>query len=113
MPTRPDAPLPQGEAKVRAVREMFDTIAPRYDLVNRIMTFGLDIRWRKRASRDLALPAGAVVVALAAGTGDFCRELQKGGRSPIGVDLSFGMLVAARTDAPLVQGDALQLPVPD
>jgi demethylmenaquinone methyltransferase/2-methoxy-6-polyprenyl-1,4-benzoquinol methylase len=105
--------LPEGEAKVRAVREMFDTIAPRYDLVNRVMTFGLDVRWRKRATRALALPRGSVVLDLAAGTGDFCRELQRGGHRPIGVDLSFGMLAAARTDAPLLQGDALRLPVPD
>jgi demethylmenaquinone methyltransferase / 2-methoxy-6-polyprenyl-1,4-benzoquinol methylase len=105
--------LPQGEEKVRAVREMFDTIAPRYDLVNRVMTFGLDVRWRKRATRELALPPGSVVVDLAAGTGDFCRELERAGHVAIGVDLSFGMLAAARTDAPLVQGDALRLPVAD
>jgi len=105
--------LPQGEEKVRAVREMFDTIAPRYDLVNRIMTFGLDVRWRKRAVRELGLRQGAHVLDLAAGTGDLCRELQRSGLRPIGVDLSFGMLAAARTDAPLVQGDALRLPAPD
>jgi len=105
--------LPQGEEKMRAVREMFDTIAPRYDLVNRVMTFGLDVRWRKVAVRSLRLPAGAVVLDLAAGTGDFCRELQRAGHAPVGVDLSFGMLAAARTDAPLVQGDALRLPVAD
>ena len=39
--------LPEGEEKVQAVREMFDAIAPRYDLVNRIMTFRLDVRWRR------------------------------------------------------------------
>ena len=38
--------LPEGEEKVRAVRQMFDTIAPRYDLVTRVMTFGLVVRWR-------------------------------------------------------------------
>ena len=113
MPTRPDDALPQGEEKVRAVREMFDTIAPRYDLVNRVMTFGLDVRWRKRATRSLGLRPGAVVLDIAAGTGDFCRELQAAGLAPVGVDLSFGMLAAARTTAPLVQGDALRLPVPD
>jgi demethylmenaquinone methyltransferase/2-methoxy-6-polyprenyl-1,4-benzoquinol methylase len=105
--------LPQGEEKVRAVREMFDTIAPRYDLVNRVMTFGLDVRWRKQATRSLGLSAGSTVLDIAAGTGDFCRELQRAGLSPIGVDLSYGMLAAARTTAPLVQGDALRLAMPD
>ena len=108
-----DEALPQGEEKVRAVRQMFDTIAPRYDLVNRIMTFGLDIRWRKQATRALVLPSGSVVLDVAAGTGDFCRELAAAGFAPIGVDLSFGMLAKARTDAPLAQADALRLPVPD
>lgn len=105
--------LPEGEEKVRAVRQMFDTIAPRYDLVNRVMTFGLDVRWRKHATRSLRLPDGAMVLDLAAGTGDFCRELVVSGFTPIGIDLSFGMLANARTNAPLVQGDALCLPVPD
>lgn len=90
---------------------MFDTIAPRYDLVNRIMTFGLDVGWRKRAIRELQLPAGSRVLDLACGTGDFCRELARRGHQPMGIDLSFGMLAAARTDAPLVQGDLLDLPV--
>ena len=47
--------LPQGDEKVRAVRSMFDTIAPRYDMVNRIMTFRLDVRWRKQAIRSCPL----------------------------------------------------------
>jgi hypothetical protein len=59
--------LPQGEEKVRAVREMFDTIAPRYDLVNRIMTFRLDVGWRRRAVRMLGLGPGSVVVDVAHG----------------------------------------------
>ena len=67
--------LPQGEEKVAAVRRMFDAIAPKYDLVNRIMTFRLDVRWRKRAVRDLALPPGSVVLDLASGTGDLCIDL--------------------------------------
>lgn len=108
-----DAALPTGDDKVRAVRSMFDAIAPRYDLVNRVMTFGLDVRWRKRAVRDLRLPAGSVVLDLATGTGDFCRELARAGMRPVGMDLSFGMLAAARTGAPLVQADILRLPVPD
>jgi demethylmenaquinone methyltransferase/2-methoxy-6-polyprenyl-1,4-benzoquinol methylase len=109
--TTPES-LPQGEEKVAAVRGMFDAIAPRYDLVNRIMTFRMDVRWRKRTVRDLGLPAGATVLDLACGTGDLCRELADLGLRPIGVDLSFGMLAAARTSAPLVHGDALRLPLP-
>lgn len=107
-----DDELPQGEAKVRAVRSMFDSIAPRYDLVNRVMTFRMDVGWRRRTIRELGLPAGSRIVDLACGTGDFCRELEARGLAPLGVDLSFGMLAAARTDAPLVHGDALRLPLP-
>lgn len=106
-------PLPQGQAKVRAVRDMFDAIAPRYDLVNRIMTFRLDVGWRRRAVRELGLPAGSMVLDIAAGTGDLCRELRRAGVRPVGVDLSWGMLAHARTDAPLVQADALRLPMAD
>ena len=105
--------LPQGAEKQRMVRDMFDAIAPRYDLVNRIMTLRLDVRWRKRTVRDLALPSGSRVLDLAAGTGDLCRDLTAAGHHPIGVDLSYGMLAAARTEAPLVQADALRLPVAD
>jgi demethylmenaquinone methyltransferase/2-methoxy-6-polyprenyl-1,4-benzoquinol methylase len=105
--------LPEGKAKEQAVREMFDTIAPRYDLVNRIMTFRLDVGWRRRAVRALALPARSTVIDLACGTGDLCRDLTKAGLRPIGLDLSAGMLASARTDAPLVHGDALNLPVAD
>ena len=105
--------LPQGEEKVRSVRSMFDAIAPRYDLVNRVMTFRMDVAWRTRTVRELGLPDGSLVADLACGTGDFCRELQKQGLRPIGFDLSFGMLAAARTSAPLAEADALALPVPD
>jgi demethylmenaquinone methyltransferase / 2-methoxy-6-polyprenyl-1,4-benzoquinol methylase len=110
--TMPDT-LPTGDQKVTAVRSMFDAIAPRYDLVNRIMTFRLDVRWRRLAVRSLALRRDSAVLDLACGTGDLCRELEAAGLAPVGVDLSFGMLAAARTDAPLVEGDALRLPVPD
>jgi demethylmenaquinone methyltransferase / 2-methoxy-6-polyprenyl-1,4-benzoquinol methylase len=104
--------LPEGAAKVRAVRSMFDTIAPRYDLVNRVMTVGLDRRWRRATVQALGLPARARVLDVACGTGDLCRDLSLAGYEPVGVDLSAGMLVHAHTAAPLVQGDALQLPMP-
>ena len=103
--------LPEGDDKVTAVRGMFDAIAPRYDLVNRIMTFRLDVRWRRLAVGSLALRRDSRVLDLACGTGDLCRELAAAGLAPVGVDLSYGMLAAARTGAPLLQGDALRLPV--
>lgn len=102
--------LPEGDAKATAVRDMFDTIAPRYDRLNRILTFRMDVGWRRRAIRELNLPAGSTIIDQASGTGDFCRELEERGYRPIGLDLSYGMLAAARTRAPLVQGDALRLP---
>lgn len=106
-------PLPEGQDKVTAVRTMFDAIAPRYDLVNRIMTFRLDVGWRKRAVRALDLGPAATVLDLATGTGDLCRDLGAAGYRPIGIDLSLGMLRHARTSAPLVQADALALPIAD
>ncbi len=105
--------LPQGEEKVQAVRQMFDTIAPRYDLVNRVMTFRLDVRWRKKAVKRLALPEGSTVIDLAAGTGDLCIDLAKAGMRPISFDLSYGMLAADRSGSPRVQADILRLPLPD
>jgi demethylmenaquinone methyltransferase/2-methoxy-6-polyprenyl-1,4-benzoquinol methylase len=108
----PDA-LPEGREKVAAVRSMFDAIAPRYDLVNRIMTFRMDVGWRRQTVRSLGLSAGSTVLDLACGTGDLCRELAAHGLRPVGADLSLGMLQAARTDAPLVQADALGLGVRD
>jgi demethylmenaquinone methyltransferase/2-methoxy-6-polyprenyl-1,4-benzoquinol methylase len=106
-----DANLPAGEEKTALVRTMFDTIAPRYDLVNRLMTFGLDIGWRKQSVRALGLPAGSKVLDLACGTGDFLRILAQAGLRPFGLDLSWGMLSANRTGAPLAQANAAALPV--
>ncbi len=105
--------LPEGEEKRAAVRDMFDAIAPRYDLVNRVMTFRLDVRWRKRAVRELGLSPGSLVLDLASGTGDLCIDLAKSGLRPISVDLSLGMLRADRSGAPRVQADVLRLPVRD
>ncbi|HSM66182.1 MAG TPA: ubiquinone/menaquinone biosynthesis methyltransferase [Ilumatobacteraceae bacterium] len=105
--------LPQGEEKVAAVQGMFDAIAPKYDRLNRIISFRLDVRWRKRAVRELALPSGSVVLDLASGTGDLCIDLAAVGIRPISMDLSFGMLSADRSGAPRVQTDILRLPVPD
>lgn len=109
----PTDQLPEGDEKRSAVQSMFDTIAPRYDMVNRIMTFRMDVGWRRKTREALQLSPGSVILDLASGTGDFCVDLAKHGHNPIGVDLSYGMLAAARTDAPLLQGDLLQLPIGD
>jgi demethylmenaquinone methyltransferase/2-methoxy-6-polyprenyl-1,4-benzoquinol methylase len=90
---------------------MFDHIAPRYDLVNRIMTFGLDRRWRRAAVRALGLGPESQVVDVGCGTGDLCRDLTAAGYRALGVDMSLGMLAHARASAPLLQADALQLPL--
>ena len=103
--------LPQGDAKAKVVQNMFDAIAPRYDLVNRIMTFRLDTRWRKLAVRKLALSRGARVLDLASGTGDLCIDLRKAGLHPLSFDMSFGMLAADHSNAPRVQADILRLPI--
>ncbi len=103
--------LPTGPEKTVMVRSMFDAIAPRYDLVNRMMTFGLDLRWRRRAVRDLGLPARSPVLDLACGTGDFLRILDASGLRPVGVDLSWGMLAAAHTSLPRAQADGAALPM--
>jgi demethylmenaquinone methyltransferase/2-methoxy-6-polyprenyl-1,4-benzoquinol methylase len=108
-----DEGLPQGQEKARRVREMFDAIAGRYDLVNRVMTFGMDVAWRRRAVRELRLPGGALVADLACGTGDLCRELSRDGYRAVGFDFSLGMLARATTDVPLVQADVLRLPLAD
>jgi demethylmenaquinone methyltransferase/2-methoxy-6-polyprenyl-1,4-benzoquinol methylase len=106
-----DPALPEGEEKARAVRRLFDTISPRYDLVNRVMTFGMDRGWRRRTVRELALPPDSRVFDLACGTGDLCRELAAAGHRPVGFDFSHGMLLAAKTEALFVEADILRLPV--
>ncbi len=92
---------------------MFDEIAPRYDLLNRLLTFRLDTRWRRRAVAALGLAPGEIVIDVACGTGDLCNELESAGLRPVGVDFSAGMLAAATTAAPLVRSDALRLGVRD
>ncbi|HEX4539046.1 MAG TPA: ubiquinone/menaquinone biosynthesis methyltransferase [Acidimicrobiales bacterium] len=90
---------------------MFDTIAPSYDRLNRLMTFGLDRRWRRHTVAALGLPPGASVLDLACGTGDLCVELGRAELIAFGVDLSAGMLGAAHTVAPLVRGNVDHLPL--
>lgn len=103
--------LPAGKQKAAQVRTMFDLIAPRYDLLNRVLTFGMDVGWRRRTVASLSLEPNALVLDVACGTGDLCRELSVTGYRPVGFDFSAGMLAAATVEAPLVQADGLCLPV--
>ena len=111
MDLNPD--LPTGDEKAEKVQSMFDRIAPRYDFVNRIMTFRLDVRWRKQTVQALKLEKGSLVIDLACGTGDFCCELKNAGMIPLGFDFSMGMLQAGRSASPLCQSDVLRLPIRD
>ena len=113
MLTSNDTVLPRQEDKTEAVRGMFDAIAPRYELVNKLMTFGLDASWRRRAVESLGLTADCIVLDLACGTGDLSRTAAAQQLEVIGADLSLGMLSASHGTGPLLQADASALPIAD
>ncbi|HET8944164.1 MAG TPA: ubiquinone/menaquinone biosynthesis methyltransferase [Dehalococcoidia bacterium] len=103
----------------RQVRAMFGRIVPRYDLLNRLMSLGMDGRWRIQAARA-ARPPGVIALDLGTGTGDMTIELrQRGASRVIGADFSRAMLGAASRktegtkDVSFVLADALSLPFPD
>lgn len=108
--------LPRGEAKHAAVRQMFDRIAPRYDLMNRLLTGGLDQGWRRRLLSRVAVGPGDVVIDVACGTGDLAELARGRGAWVAGVDYAFEMLrgAARRQATPaLLCADAARLPFPD
>lgn len=103
---------------------MFDSIAPRYDLVNRLISLGIDRSWRKKTSAALELPPGARVLDLATGTADLAIQVAQDAPSArvLGIDPSEGMLkigqaklsragLAERVE--LQVGDAQRLELPD
>lgn len=101
--------------------QMFDQIAPRYDFVNRVLSLGLDKRWRRRVIKELGLRDNARVLDVATGTGDLAIELAKAvpAGSVIGLDPSAKMLEIAAikmakrgldSRVTLVEGDAQALP---
>jgi demethylmenaquinone methyltransferase/2-methoxy-6-polyprenyl-1,4-benzoquinol methylase len=96
-----------------AVRSMFDRIAPVYDAMNRVMTVGLDVRWRRLAAKAVVRPGDRVLDA-ACGTGDLAiADRAAGAVSVTGLDFSRRMLERARRKAPsleFVEGDLLELP---
>ena len=99
-----------------AVRTMFDRIAPVYDAMNRVMTAGLDVRWRRLAAAAVVRPGDRVLDA-ACGTGDLAvADADAGAREVVGVDFSPRMLERARrksAEIEWVEADLLALPFPD
>ena len=97
------------------VRGMFDRIAPVYDLMNRVMTAGLDQTWRRLAARAVVRPGDRVLDACC-GTGDLALAAEREGGVVTGLDFSGAMLVRARrksSSITWVQGDVLALPFAD
>lgn len=110
--------------KAQHVRALFDAIVARYDLMNRLMTAGRDLAWRRRAAAELALPPGGRILDLGAGTADFALALarQHPSARTIALDFSRPMLERGRQKAAgapagtrlaFALGDALRLPFPD
>lgn len=93
---------------------MFDRIHARYDLLNHVLSGGLDFLWRRRAVRELGIQPGDRVLDLCCGTGDLSQEMSKAGGQVTGVDFAPGMLSLARKKYPhlvFLQGDATQVPL--
>jgi demethylmenaquinone methyltransferase / 2-methoxy-6-polyprenyl-1,4-benzoquinol methylase len=109
----------RGVLEEQQVRAMFDRIAGVYDRMNRVMTAGLDARWRARAADLAAVGAGGKALDVACGTGDLSVELASrvGERGEVvGCDFAERMLELARLKAPAVrfeQANALDLPYAD
>ncbi|MFN8449459.1 MAG: class I SAM-dependent methyltransferase [Anaerolineae bacterium] len=84
----------QGKARADYVQDMFDRIAGRYNLMNRLMTFGQDVRWRRFVVRQARLKPGDTLLDLATGTGDIAFEAlrQVPGVRALGGDFSLGMM---------------------
>lgn len=113
----------EGE-KARQVEEMFDSIAPAYDFMNRAMTLGIDRWWRRVAVKMVGKSQPRRILDVATGTGDFAIGLYNKihPQQVVGIDLSQGMLDVARTKVvkhglqdsiTLQQGDCLALPFND
>jgi demethylmenaquinone methyltransferase / 2-methoxy-6-polyprenyl-1,4-benzoquinol methylase len=108
--------LPPAADKAAVVEAMFDRIAPRYDLLNRLLTFRLDRRWRARAVELAAVGPADTVLDLGCGTGDMCQLAAAAGARVTGVDFAARMLDGLRRrgiHAHVLRSDAACLPIRD
>ncbi len=117
-------PYDNSRGKTEQVREMFDNIAPAYDLLNRAMSFGLDRSWRAKAVGMVAATHPASIVDIATGTGDFAISLARAipEATVTGLDLSEGMVAIGRRKVEkaglspritMIAGDCLDSPLPE
>ena len=98
------------------VASMFDNIAPRYDLLNDVLSLGQDRGWRRETIKAVEPRPRQLILDLAAGTGTSSQVLAESGATVVPADLSFGMLHQGRKQYPalsFINADALQLPFPD
>jgi demethylmenaquinone methyltransferase/2-methoxy-6-polyprenyl-1,4-benzoquinol methylase len=111
-----------GSERAQYVQEMFTRIAPRYDLMNRLMTVGQDVSWRREVIRRAALPSSGRLLDLGAGTGDLAREAlrQYPDCQPVAADFTLSMMQIGKqrigddqsTRLDWSAADALHLPFP-
>ena len=114
-------PRPTRDKDAALVQQMFDRVAPRYDLANAVLSFGSDQHWRRVLVRAVDPQPGERVLDVATGTGLVARELQAAGAHPVALDFSWNMLAAGvateqrRDDVPLewLSGDGTSLPFAD
>ena len=112
-----DAAFESPASKRRHVRGLFATIADRYDLITRVLSFGRDQHWKRRLMTLADVAAGARTLDLACGTGDLAILAARRGATVVGLDITPRMLVLAREkpdgkDIAWVVGDMGDLPVP-
>ncbi|MFN2424869.1 MAG: ubiquinone/menaquinone biosynthesis methyltransferase [Candidatus Binatia bacterium] len=106
--------LPSAADKAVVVEEMFDRIAPHYDRMNRLLTFGLDQNWRRLTLDRIRLSRGELLLDVACGTGDFAEMCRERGATVVATDYAARMLdhAAARgLGGALVRSDAMCLPM--
>jgi demethylmenaquinone methyltransferase/2-methoxy-6-polyprenyl-1,4-benzoquinol methylase len=110
----------QSAARARYVQDMFGRIASRYDLMNRLMTAGQDVRWRQEVIRRAELPDCGDLLDLGAGTGDLAQEAlrQNPECRPVAADFTLEMMQVGRQRPGSARlawsaADALRLPFPD